>query len=219
MADGYVRQSATEIQDDEVILAADLNAEFDAIQSAFDETTGHNHDGTVGGGAPIPFSSLDSIPNTVSTLGTLTGTNGSFVRFTGPSTAVMQDIVGTVSQSGGIPTGAIIERGSNANGEYIRWADGTQICTRLVSGLGPINTASGNVFISGVISGFTYPASFSGVAAASILTGNESNLNSWVAGISQNAFSSNFPSFYMFRATSNANTDFTARFIAIGRWF
>ena len=37
--------------------------------------------------------------------------------------------VGTVSQSGGIPTGAIIERGSNANGSYIRWADGTQICT------------------------------------------------------------------------------------------
>ena len=37
--------------------------------------------------------------------------------------------VGTVSQSGGIPTGAIIERGSNANGSYTRWADGTQICT------------------------------------------------------------------------------------------
>lgn len=38
-------------------------------------------------------------------------------------------IVGTVSQSGGVPTGAIIERGSNANGEYTRWADGTQIAT------------------------------------------------------------------------------------------
>lgn len=37
--------------------------------------------------------------------------------------------VGTVSQSGGVPTGAIIERGSNANGEYVRFADGTQICT------------------------------------------------------------------------------------------
>ncbi|OZB12758.1 MAG: hypothetical protein B7X55_13965, partial [Rhodobacterales bacterium 34-62-10] len=37
-------------------------------------------------------------------------------------------ILGTVSQSGGIPTGAIIERGSNANGEYVRFADGTQEC-------------------------------------------------------------------------------------------
>ncbi|MBS3184557.1 phage tail protein [Pseudomonas sp. PCH44] len=39
------------------------------------------------------------------------------------------DIVGTVSQSGGVPTGAIIERGTNANGEYIKLADGTLICS------------------------------------------------------------------------------------------
>lgn len=39
------------------------------------------------------------------------------------------NILGTASQSGGVPTGAIIERGSNANGEYVRFADGTQICT------------------------------------------------------------------------------------------
>lgn len=35
------------------------------------------------------------------------------------------DIVGTVSQSGGVPTGAIIESGSNANGSYTKLADGT----------------------------------------------------------------------------------------------
>ena len=39
-------------------------------------------------------------------------------------------ILGTVSQAGGVPTGALIETGSNANGTYRRWADGTQICTR-----------------------------------------------------------------------------------------
>lgn len=44
------------------------------------------------------------------------------------------NILGPVSQSGGIPTGAIIERGSNANGEYVRFADGTQICTARVTG-------------------------------------------------------------------------------------
>ena len=39
-------------------------------------------------------------------------------------------VVGTVSEDGsGSPTGAVIERGSNANGDYIRFADGTQICT------------------------------------------------------------------------------------------
>ena len=39
------------------------------------------------------------------------------------------NILGTVSQSGGVPTGAIIERGSNANGEFVKYADGTMICT------------------------------------------------------------------------------------------
>lgn len=36
--------------------------------------------------------------------------------------------VGTVSQSGGTPGGALMERGSNANGSYLRLADGTQLC-------------------------------------------------------------------------------------------
>lgn len=37
--------------------------------------------------------------------------------------------VGQVAFTSGVNTGAIIERGSNANGEYIRFADGTMICT------------------------------------------------------------------------------------------
>lgn len=40
------------------------------------------------------------------------------------------NLLGTVSQTGGLPTGAVIERGSNANGEYVKFADGTLICTQ-----------------------------------------------------------------------------------------
>lgn len=35
------------------------------------------------------------------------------------------NILGTVSQSGGVPTGAIIESGSNSNGKWLKLADGT----------------------------------------------------------------------------------------------
>ena len=38
------------------------------------------------------------------------------------------NILGAVSKSGGVPTGALIESGSNANGDYIRFANGMQIC-------------------------------------------------------------------------------------------
>ena len=70
--------------------------------------------------------------------------------------------VGTVSQSGGVPTGAIIERGSNANGEYVKFADGTMIC---------VSTNRSLVFenASNMRTTWTYPASF---ASISFVTGN-----------------------------------------------
>ena len=38
------------------------------------------------------------------------------------------NILGAVSEAAGVPTGAIIEHGSNSNGDFVRFADGTQIC-------------------------------------------------------------------------------------------
>ena len=40
------------------------------------------------------------------------------------------NILGTVSESSGVPTGAIIQRGSNANGEFALFADGTVVQSR-----------------------------------------------------------------------------------------
>ncbi|MBB96972.1 MAG: hypothetical protein CML68_20540 [Rhodobacteraceae bacterium] len=39
------------------------------------------------------------------------------------------NLLGTVSETGGTPTGAVIESGSAGGGRYVRWADGTQVCT------------------------------------------------------------------------------------------
>ncbi|MDX0457417.1 phage tail protein [Sinorhizobium medicae] len=80
-------------------------------------------------------------------------------------TIVELPVVGTASNSAGFPAGAIIERGSNANGEYVRFADGTQICwgtgttnvsTNLNNHFGSTSGASvtGNALIS-------FPATFS----------------------------------------------------------
>lgn len=53
MGDTYTRQSSAEIVDGQVIQADDFNAEFNQLQSAFNATTGHTHDGTAGEGGPI----------------------------------------------------------------------------------------------------------------------------------------------------------------------
>ena len=54
MATGYQRQDTTgNIANNNVVDADDLNNEFDAIANAMNASTGHNHDGTIGGGASI----------------------------------------------------------------------------------------------------------------------------------------------------------------------
>ena len=53
MAVGYTRQSSGLIISGATILASHFNNEYNAIEAAFHATTGHNHDGTGGGGAKI----------------------------------------------------------------------------------------------------------------------------------------------------------------------
>ena len=50
---GYARQSSSSIADGEVITAAPLNSEFDAILAAFAFSGGHNHDGSSTEGAYV----------------------------------------------------------------------------------------------------------------------------------------------------------------------
>ena len=68
------------------------------------------------------------------------------------------NLLGAVSQSGGTPTGAVIERGASADGEYVRFADGTQICTTSPAGVGCIGNA-GALFASATQT-WTYPVPF-----------------------------------------------------------
>jgi len=69
------------------------------------------------------------------------------------------NLLGTVSQSGGVPTGAVIERGSNANGEYVKVADGTMFCQHFVASALSSNVATGNIFTSADYT-WTFPAPF-----------------------------------------------------------
>ena len=66
-----------------------------------------------------------------------------------------RSILGPVSQSGGVPTGAQFQYGSNANGEFLRFPDGTQLCWHALS-----SNTGGNTF-------WTYPAAFSVTPRAS----------------------------------------------------
>ena len=54
MGQGYTRtDTINNIADGNIINAADFDAEYDAIEAAFNSSTGHSHDGTSGEGVPI----------------------------------------------------------------------------------------------------------------------------------------------------------------------
>ena len=61
MGTGYTRNdTANNIADGNVINASDLDGEFDAVQAAFNGTTGHSHDGTSGEGPLIAAGGIAS---------------------------------------------------------------------------------------------------------------------------------------------------------------
>ncbi|MEX5576797.1 hypothetical protein [Pseudophaeobacter sp. A-200-2] len=125
------------------------------------------------------------------------------------------NILGAVSQSGGAPTGAVIERGSNANGEYVRLADGTQICTHTMPTVAA-DTAFGGLY-SGPVETWNFPAAFFGTPTVSggVDGGSTNTTYRWLAlgDIQLTSIS-----FRQLSATLNAYTRGT-RLVAIGRWF
>ena len=142
----------------------------------------------------------------------LSGGAGKFIRSTGANTAVMQDMVGVVSQSGGVPTGAIVERGSNANGEYVRFADGTQICTK--GGLSQnVNQAANNVFISAGEVIASFPTTFINTDIAGFYSPQSSARWGYCRPFSTGGYAALQISY------SQSATLVTGTIVAIGRWF
>lgn len=123
-----------------------------------------------------------------------------------------ETILGTVSQLGGTPTGAIIEAGSNANGYYTKFADGTMICRYLDSGVLNSNTASGSGYISSSTATWTFPAAFSD--ASGVVCSGMSGIGRWVT------FNAPTTTTVEYRHNSFISlTTGTTRLQAIGRWF
>ena len=123
-------------------------------------------------------------------------------------------LLGTVGQSAGVPTGAVIERGSNANGEYVRFADGTQICTHVYTG-GLALTAYSVPISSGAYT-WTYPVAFAASGAPSV-TGSGADQNNFGLVSAYNAASAQCSVVYF--TTSVGVTLSNIRVLAIGRWF
>lgn len=127
-------------------------------------------------------------------------------------------ILGTVSQSGGAPTGALMEYGSNANGEHWKFANGFMVCISTKSVIVAISSALGGLYWKGTADrpADTLPANFAVAPCAHLIIGGE------YPGFSETVIMPTTGTFGIIRHLSPVAlplATYTYTFIAVGRWF
>jgi hypothetical protein len=121
-------------------------------------------------------------------------------------------LLGTVTQDSGVPTGAVIQRGSNANGEFVRFADGTQICTFTPATGVACATTKGALFGNAATQTWTFPIAFADEPAVS---GSGGGANRW---LTLSPPTTTTVGWETLSHTSSA-TESAPTLTAIGRWF
>lgn len=129
--------------------------------------------------------------------------------------AAVAPIVGTVSWAGGVPTGAIIESGSSANGQYTKLADGTMFCWLLMTGLSIAMTSGYGGGIIGT-QNWAYPVGF---ASTPVVFMGARGAGKFTTTSPADATSATLGSFLVFDPAGGAYTgSFNCFFLAVGRW-
>lgn len=114
---------------------------------------------------------------------------------------------------------AIIERGSNANGEYVKFADGTQVCYRNYSVSMSIEASVGNLFYNSGGIAATYPASFVSLPSILVSTADaDETTRTYFCGLGSGGSVTRTPAIYVLRPVSTPDVTVNIMYLAIGRW-
>jgi hypothetical protein len=206
--------------------AAEIRAAVDAIPGSTDMpgrleflTT---PDGTT---TPAVRMTIDNA-GTVSIPGPMiTGTvNATTLQQGGSQAYVRSNIIATVSQTGGVPTGGIIEQGSNANGSYTKFADGTMICSSRRNEGSVVAAGSGTLADPYRSTPTTYSFAVAFNAAPFIVMSVEGDYTSATNRANLAIFATRTTTqvtgVQVYRASSGSgNGDCLVHITAIGRWF
>lgn len=133
----------------------------------------------------------------------------------GLKSAAVADIVGSVSQSGGVPTGAIIEHGSNANGRYTKYADGTMECWAVQIITEAVATGFSGGYI-GSTNPWVFPAPFFGEPPSVNAFGRGTGVFSTTMSNGAGTTSMGFYNYSLLPLTSRI---FNISLSAKGRWY
>lgn len=210
---GYVKESADRLRQ--------IVDQFGATLALFGGATSNpallQNIGAASRGANSDITSLAGLTTALSVAQGGTGGKSQAAARTGLGlgSAAVAAIVGTVSQSGGVPNGSIYERASNANGEYVKYADGTMICWRrdaTATTVGMTSASGGQFFGSTSV---TFPSGF--VTQPSVIHCSSSagalTVPVYAAAVTNNGAS------LFFGSAISATVGQYISYVAIGRWF
>lgn len=126
------------------------------------------------------------------------------------------NILGTVSQTAGVPTGAIIESGSNANGEYVKYANGSMLVYGIYTGDATLTQIGATPFYIKNVS-VTSPATFINTPNLLGASGNNTSGHGW--GGKSNIDSTTTTITFLLWSSNAGGTVSAITWSAIGRWF
>ena len=139
---GYTRQSVADIIANATIKAAPVNAEFNAIRDAFNNSTGHKHDGTSAEGAYVPL------------IADLDGKNKVVVDTSNNRISIYTEVGGTATEQLRIQDGAIVPVTDN---DIDLGSSGAEFKDLYIDGIGYIDSVviTGGTIDATVIGGTT----------------------------------------------------------------
>lgn len=123
--------------------------------------------------------------------------------------------------AGGSP---IIESGSNGNGEWIKWADGTQVCAMIKNITVDITDKWGYLYSSAEIDLGEYPLAFNAsypvVRQMSMAKGEKAHALAAMWYLGDTIFPSNTTpgGIHLYRTSGEAGVNVNVHILAIGRW-
>ncbi len=216
---GKVNNNTTilqEVLDEQTDQRGDLNAEITAREALAQTVAGKANSSTVTDLSSTVTAQGEAISLRATTAALTAETNSRTAADTAVNniiatykSAAKADILGVVAMSGGVPSGAVMETGINANGNYYKFANGLLVCTYLG---GPYTVATGGTLNVGWR---TFAAAFSAPPIVALHVNSSFPYlvtQNCEPGVSQTAVA------YSLRNGHTASLTIYAGFVAVGRW-
>lgn len=128
----------------------------------------------------------------------------------------IQTAISSLETNIDVEIGKIIESGSNSNGNYIKFSDGTMICTKSVIVSTKIENPWGNLFESSQLDLGNFPVSF---IETPVLSVNKTiGRGSWLELVEGTTNSAIGNTYLVSAVSTTSTTNITINIIAIGKW-